>query len=499
MESLEFNKEYLCQIELNMKRFDQSFSFPAITSDSISELLKTILLVITTTLEERDKLEKSWSYSSQKSISSTEGNQPESLILAKSNLKKAQKHLKEYEYLLREKEVKLQSKEEEFNLVVQDLKDSNAKYLLENETFKKRIKGYEKRILIRGQETCLEDEYKLLAEEKKNFEIEKINIMGLKKKIESNYKQSEKLLQVNLIQRETLAKEINKYETFNSTIVVKIEESEKKKIILDKLQEKVNNDLNLIEKEKSRLEEEKSKLNSLQLEKINQRAELSYVSYETVNKARDSRLLEQKESQLANKETKEIELLYTKLKSQIEVYNDEVTIREFRLEESQKKLRSDQAKLAQSFSSIKIIISSLQFAKKDILTFYTQVFPEIEKLYKDASNISCNLKEMMTSIKELQVKEPPEGFAFSFMNSFEEQTEEKLNNRLEISRPLGGFAKDKGEIDSTTSEMKLKEIYLSELNKTQHRDRTRELGTRKDKTQALNLNSDSRVKKVAFK
>ena len=100
-------------------------------------------------------------------------------------------------------------------------------------------------------------------------------------------------------------------------------------------------------------------------------------------------------------EGKDILGIYQKLQEQIEIYNEEITIREAKIADQQDRLRSDRERLNYSIDAIEQIQAKLNDTKNEILTFRNEILYEFESLFTKSSGMCTSLSKKLPLIDEL--------------------------------------------------------------------------------------------------
>ena len=351
-------------VEKELKRISPTISLPMQKADTLNFIIEVLRMSIDVLLEEKTNLEQEYKKlnSGRSSRLSNEGYSD--LSQAKLKIASTQKELSRYEDLLKEKEKKIDEKQADFELYMKSA--LVEKEILDNE--KSIIEAKSKELELRIQsfqekEFQMQKNFNDFISDKKKIDAEKAIIKQMKEKIEANYNESEKIREVNIMAHENIKKDIEKYEVENKVLEDRMALVALKQDYLEKMQYDIDRKKKILDEEKEKFSKDKENLLAFKQQISDERLAL-HEEMQELEKTKKS--LDLQETHLKHQktfeekpETKDFDSLYDKLKAQIQVFNEEINIRESKLTEKQAKVLFDQKKVSESFFKIQKIEEKL--------------------------------------------------------------------------------------------------------------------------------------------
>ena len=385
-------------LENELKRLSPQLSLSLKGGDPFNQLLDVVRFSIDALLIEKRNLEQDLT----KLISNgTERAKSDSLdtINSKRKLAIAQKELERYQQLLIEKEKGLKIRETELNAAIHDFTEERKLSQVEGSIREGKVQELESKFLaLRDKEA----EIKMLSD---RINDERNNILKLKEKTEINYMESEKTREINLITQENLKKDIRLFEVEKQILEEKTQAFALKQISIEKSQEELERKMSQINDERNKISREREYLQSLKQEISDQKVSLQEALQES---DKPKRLVEGTLGDLQSDpaisdftEGKDILGIYQKLQEQIEIYNEEITIREAKIADQQDRLRSDRERLNYSIDAIEQIQAKLNDTKNEILTFRNEILYEFEALFTKCTGIYTSISKKLPVPEEL--------------------------------------------------------------------------------------------------
>ena len=395
---LNSNLDLIMALENELKRLSPQLSLSLKGGDPFNQLLDVVRFSIDALLIEKRNLEQDLT----KLISNgTERAKSDSLdtINSKRKLAIAQKELERYQQLLIEKERGLKIRETELNAAIHDFTEERKLSQVEGSIREGKVQELESKFLaLRDKEA----EIKMLSD---RINDERNNILKLKEKTEINYMESEKTREINLITQENLKKDIRLFEVEKQILEEKTQAFALKQISIEKSQEELERKMSQINDERNKISREREYLQSLKQEISDQKVSLQEALQES---DKPKRLVEGTLGDLQSDpaisdftEGKDILGIYQKLQEQIEIYNEEITIREAKIADQQDRLRSDRERLNYSIDAIEQIQAKLNDTKNEILTFRNEILYEFEALFTKCTGIYTSISKKLPVPEEL--------------------------------------------------------------------------------------------------
>lgn len=386
------------------------------------------------------------------------------ILGTKNKIKEAILKLNRYEKILMEKEHKLASQQQEFKSVLHAFAEQKQLFDIEKEDLYKYREDHEKKAfeLEKGfaKLNIMKEEFE---DEKSKFDIEKEEIQKIKEMTELNYKESEKVVQVAAIKGKKISDELTHIEEASFKIEEQWDCLNQKEEELSRLQSKLNFQQEDLEKAFEKLNIQKKTLNDLR-DNIKEESLMLKFQQEELEKTKISvecKIQELNSLKISSNiyENKDLDYLYNKLKEQIEVYNQEMSIKELRLLKEQKKIKESHQHMMQTFQDLKLIQFSLESSKAEIKDFYENMVLEFEEMFSKISKISEIFSEKSGKLDELLKK-----IAENITDIAGTKETEDFSPRNQVSdKPTEDFY-DLKEIDELTKELisKLKIVNTKE-------------------------------------
>jgi chromosome segregation ATPase len=312
-----------------------------------------------------------------------------------------QKDLKRLESLLIEKEKKIEEKEEEFRVSLESLTTEKEFIVKEKKNIEKKSREIEVRIRALQEK---ENELKQAAEksnfDRKRLEEEKNNIMQLRSKVEANYAESEKIKEVNIFAQENLQKDVKKFEVECKIFEEKVQALKLKQDYIERSNEELDRRKKKLEEERLRMEQEKSELFKIKQQISDDRL----ILFEDKKELERSKKHSFDVSLVTNERSingNSVDYLYDKLRAQIEVFNQEVSIRERKIRDQQQNISREQVRIAKSLFQLQNIHESLMRTKHEILVFNSDILPQIEIMFRESHELVGILKSKYDDVQSL--------------------------------------------------------------------------------------------------
>ncbi|OMJ81036.1 hypothetical protein SteCoe_18599 [Stentor coeruleus] len=394
---------------------------------------------------------------------------------------------------LMEKEKLIISQQKEFKCVLESFSEQKKLFDLQRDKLVKTQEDYQKKHqeLERSQLALkkLKEDFK---EEKSQFDKKRSENQNMKNSTESVSKQSEKAFISTAIQSKRNFEELGEIGEVNSRLEELEQDTEKEEQLL-KLQAKIKSEQERLKKLIAKNEKDKKVLNAIKANIKEQREDLKadLVQMENLkisieNKAKSLTLF----TNIPQKsENNSLDLLYNRLQNQIEVYNQEMTIKELQLSEGQKKLKEDNEKIFKTHEKLKNIQISLDNSKSEIKNFYENIIPEFETLYDKISKIHEDSKERYLKINNLLIR-LTENIETVEKNRYNELSPQ--DKKLEKLKTMTGTD---DSVDISTIEDLTKEL-VSKLKNVNNREKLLEKERNEYKQKMLTLkNAKEKLKK----
>lgn len=408
------NFEFIMAIDNELKKLSPGLSISLKNGEPLTQVLDIVRFSINALINEKAKLMQE---SSKIFRTTTAKSHSDSVETKKTKFVNAKQELDLYEDLLAQKVKILEGQEIQFAEKLKRFEDEKANFQLEKSILDTKAHELEIRILaLKDKETSLKKDLSVFANDKKDLEEEKNNILRMKQKVEENYNESEKIREVNLIAQENLQKDIKIFQVEKQILEDRSQSVSLKETYIEKLQEDIERKKRILDEEKLNNIREQEYLKELKQEISEKKMTLHEESQET---ERTKRFIEGKVIELKNgpislvSEPKEILNLYNKLQSQIEVFNEEILIRETRFLHQQQKLKKDQEKLAFFFNLAQKIEHKLNETKEEISQFRREIVAEAEMILANANELCTSLNERFPMLDALYSRMHQNLFLFS--------------------------------------------------------------------------------------
>ncbi|OMJ76487.1 hypothetical protein SteCoe_24156 [Stentor coeruleus] len=331
------------------------------------------------------------------------------ILETRRNVKETILKLNIKEKNLLEKEKLLFSQQKEFKSVLKSFSEQKKMFDLQKDELVKTQDNYRRNYqeLERNQLALkkLEEDFK---EEKSKFDKQRSEIYNTKMNTEFLSKQSEKNLQSTAMQGKRNFEELGEIGEVNSRLEEQLEQDTEMGERLLELQAKIKSEQKKLKKLLAKNENDKKILTALKdnikEEREGLKADLDQMENLKIsieNKAKSLTLLT---NMPQNIEHNSLDFLYKRLQNQIEVYNQEMTFKELRLSEGQKKLNEENEKVFKAHEKLKNIQISLENSKTEIKNFYENIVPEFETLYMKIMKIHEDSNEKYMKINDLFIK-----------------------------------------------------------------------------------------------
>ena len=402
MSNLTKAQEFIKTLERELKRLSPTLNLTMTNLDPYSQIIYIVRVAIDTLIDERKSIESEYLKLSHDSCPHSASSDQADVQQAKSKLIDAQKQLKIFERLVRQKEKKIQEREKELESRNQLPNHQDFSFDQTHSTTSQKNKEIEARIkaLIEKEEE-VKQASDLLSKERKRFEGEKLAVFHMKSQIQHNDTETEKIKSQVKTTLESLQNDREKLK-FEEKILHEKEEALKLK------QDYIEKTLSDLEKRKKNLEEEKSRfrIEKSSLSRIN--TEFKYESQEDNRKFGFADFSSNSIKTLTDTpergHNKELDNLYTQLHEQMEVYNQEVSLREEIINEKQRKLKQAEEKFKRKekmFIDYEIILLNI---KKEIIEFKSNILEEFETMFRRLKVQFELITRKISEVDKLQVK-----------------------------------------------------------------------------------------------
>ncbi|OMJ90422.1 hypothetical protein SteCoe_7229 [Stentor coeruleus] len=399
------NSDFIRSLEKEIKRLSPSLSLSIRSGDPLGQILEIIKIAIDTLIEEKKSLESEYTRLSNESLPKAVSEDSREMVTSKSKILNAQKELAKIESLLRTKEKRLEVKEQD-NLAL-SLKLTEEKRSLEHEKSQLESKTRELEIRIRAlheKENEFSSSTENFWDEKSALEKEKQSVFLLKQKTEENYSESERIKEMNLLAQENLQKALEKFDFEWKMLEEKVAAMNLKQDYIDKSHIDLERKKRIIEEERTKVLGEKENLIKIKQQISDERLNWFEEKQENDKSRRLNESIKSENKQAEISETKDLTKIYEKLKSQIEVYNIEISAKEFKINLQQQTVKKNTDKISKEFSNLALIHQSLQRTKSEIQQFNTQILPQIEEAFNEANNIVQTFKKKIIEIEMMEKK-----------------------------------------------------------------------------------------------
>ena len=393
-------QEFIKTLEREIKRLSPTLNLTMTSLDPYSQIIYIVRVAIDTLIDERKSVESEYLKLSHDSCPHSASSDQADIQQAKSKLIDAQKQLKIFERLVRQKEKKIQEREKELESL--NILPNRQEFSFEqtHSTVSQKSKEIEARAksLIEKEEE-IKQASDLLSKERKRFEGEKLAVFHMKSQIQQSQIEAEKVKTQMKATLDSIQSEREKLK-FEEKIRREQEEALKLK------QDYIDKALSDLEKRKKSLEEEK---NRFRIEK----SSLSRTNTEIKNESHEDRKFGLADFSSNSIKTltdtserghsKELDGLYTQLHEQMEIYNQEVSLREEIINEKQRKLKQAEEKFKRKdkmFLDHEMILLSI---KKEINEFRSSILEEFETMFRKLKVQFDLITRKISEVDKLQV------------------------------------------------------------------------------------------------
>jgi hypothetical protein len=366
-------RDFIKTLEKEVKRLSPTLNLSMTSLDPYSQIIYIVRVAIDTLIDERKSIESEYLKVSHESCPHSASSDQAELLQAKSKLIDAQNQLKKFERLVRQKEKKIEEREKELESITFNVKGKSFpdEIIQKNKEIETRIKA----LIVKEEE--VKNNADQLERERKHFEGEKLAVFHMKGQISANLQESEKNMENSRRNLEGIEKEKEKI-AFEAKILLEKEEALRLK------QEYIEKTMGDLDKRKKALEDEKTKFRI-------ERTSLGKVMKEEKSldddrkftfgecRSQTSRTLPETPERLQNKE---MDGLFNRLREQMEVYNQEVSIRETILNEKQKKIKQTEEKMKKNLQIYQDYEKIIIRVKNEINEFRAVILEEFETMFK---------------------------------------------------------------------------------------------------------------------
>lgn len=394
------NTDFIKSLEREIKRLSPSLSLSTRTNDPLGQILEIVRIAVDTLIEEKKSLESEYTRLSRGNSPKISSEDSKELSISKSKIFSAQKELSKIEELLKAKEKRLDISDQENIILSSKLEDERR--ILDYEKSQLQSKTRELEIRIRAlqeKEADFTSSTENFWREKAAFEREKQSFLLVKQKIEENHSESEKIKEITLITQENLQKEREKFDFEWRMLEEKAAAMTLKQDYIEKSQLDLERKKKMIEEERTKFLIEKESLIKIKQQISDERLS-RFEERQENNKSKridDSKINE-------SGEARELSKIFDYLKSQIEVYNKEVTSKELKIGMQQQGIKKNHEKLSNEFSGLGLIHQSLQRTKSDILQFNNYILPQIEDAFKEANSLVQTFVKRFAEVEIIEKK-----------------------------------------------------------------------------------------------
>ena len=158
---------------------------------------------------------------------------------------------------------------------------------------------------------------------------------------------------------------------------------------------------------------------------------------------------------------KDLQNLYDKLRAQIGVFNREISDRESKIHDQQRRLGYEQEQLSKNLYNLQGVKEGLLRTKQEILTFYNETIPQLEAMYRAMLELLAKMKTGYADAESLYNRMSHSMSLASSLNGSRSQLEIRPNSSSVESRKSenGIDLNSKGQNHRQTAEM-LKEAKV---------------------------------------
>lgn len=394
------NTDFIKSLEREIKRLSPSLSLSTRTNDPLGQILEIVRIAVDTLIEEKKSLESEYTRLSRGNSPKISSEDSKELSISKSKIFSAQKELSKIEELLKAKEKRLDISDQENIILSSKLEDERRILDYEKSQLQSKTRELEIRIrALREKEADFTSSTENFWREKAAFEREKQSFLLVKQKIEENHSESEKIKEITLITQENLQKEREKFDFEWRMLEEKAAAMTLKQDYIEKSQLDLERKKKMIEEERTKFLIEKESLIKIKQQISDERLS-RFEERQENNKSKridDSKINE-------SGEARELSKIFDYLKSQIEVYNKEVTSKELKIGMQQQGIKKNHEKLSNEFSGLGLIHQSLQRTKSDILQFNNYILPQIEDAFKEANSLVQTFVKRFAEVEIIEKK-----------------------------------------------------------------------------------------------
>lgn len=394
----------------------------------------------------------------------------EEMLEAKNRLKQSHDRLAKYESELIKKEQSIKAQERELKLILQAITEEKNKLSLEKQELETKTADFDMLLYDQeGKEQTLNKEYEALKAEKAAFQKENQEIFTMKAKIHKTLHETEKIYAANVIQNAQFTEEFEKLEEAKLKFFQDREKFEESLEELNKEQEKLQLGQKNLDLDRKALESDREEVRKMMknVKKEQQKLQSEQENIEKLRKKLEIQKLELNllcETNLTG-ESPKVKGLIDKLQQAMEIYNEEVTIREMKLAQKHSEIEKSSEKLTSSMVAFKQMQDSLKRTKHEIFVFYTEVVPDLEVISAKCKSLEESLKLSFKKVESLYLKMTQSALRLGNVKDPEITFMNFHEKNYELSKKLQGeFLFDHKNIDELTKELiaRVKNLCLRE-------------------------------------
>lgn len=400
-----FNTDFIKSLEKEIKRLSPSLSLSMRSNDPFGQILEIVRIATDTLIEEKKSLESEYTRFSNGSPPKNSSDDSRDIMTPKSKILNAQKELSKIEELLKTKEKRLETKEQDNLALALKLTEEKRSLEYEKSQLERKTRELEIRICaLQEKEAEFSSSTNNFYDEKLAIEKEKQSIHLLKQKTEENYSESERIKEITLLTQENVQKELEKFNFEWKMLEEKAAAMNLKQDYIDKSHIDLERKKRIIEEERTKVLGEKENLIKIKQQISDERLSWFEEKQESSKLKMLNESIKSECKQSESSDTKDLTKMYEKLKSQMEVYNKEITEKEMKIELQQQAIKKNTDKISIEFANLALVHQSLQRTKSEILQFNLQILPQIEVAFNEANNIVQTLKKKITEVEIMEKK-----------------------------------------------------------------------------------------------
>lgn len=404
MSNLKKGQEFIKILEKELKRLSPTLNLSMSNLDPYSQIVYIIRVAIDTLLEEKRSLESEYLKLSHESLPHSSSSDQGDMVQAKSKLIDAQKELKKFERLMKQKEKQLEEREKEIQLSQNSGSKNDSSMSKEVSYLNAKNKELEIRIkalIDKEEELKLANEK--LNKERNHFEGEKLAVFHMRTQLQQNHAESERLKELASVGYENTKRERER---------IQVEEKilKEKEQALELRQDYIEKTLIELEKKKKAFEAEKSKFRLEKSSTIKQGIEEKFNLIDERSDKKFNFIDSRSQTMKTLPETPdrgtntEMDKLFSKLKEQIEIYNEEVSTRELIILDKQNKLKTQQEIFNAKLEQLGKLEKFLNGVKNDIIQFRDFLMTEFEDMFKRLRVQFELFNRKLAEIERLQIR-----------------------------------------------------------------------------------------------